>query len=151
MRQGIQTGFKHGELRSHGCYFFTLCAWAHLAFEKIFSDDDIIAAYEHCLKQGWIFTGRDEKGKQWTCLIKNPVQIFNYLAERPGYFKGAEHSNAVPGTVRFPVFFEKTTPNGFDHFALGQVADGKVKIVFDSWSPPAESRGLKITNYRAFK
>ena len=137
MRQGIQTNFKHEELRKYGCYFFTLCAWTEIAFSKEFSDDYIIEKYNEYIRKGWI-------GNK--CWIKEPVKIFNDLAGKPNYFKSVEHSNAVPNTVRFPVFFD----GSITHFALGQVIDGKVKIIFDSWEPSAESRGLKITNYRLF-
>jgi hypothetical protein len=137
MRQGIQSNFKHEELKVYGCYFFTLCAWVNIAFGKEFTDDYIIQKFEEYKKKKMI-------GKN--CWISEPVLIFNDLAEQD-YFKTVEHSDTVPNTKRFPVFFDGKIP----HFALGQLIDGKVKIVFDSWNPSAEARGLKITNYRAFK
>jgi len=151
MKQGLQTNFKNKDLREYGCYFFTLCAWVYLAFGKKFTDDDIIAAYEYCLKQGWVFTGIDKNGNKQVCLIQNPVQVFNYLSGKPDYFKEIYHSDFVPITKRFPVFFKRNAPNGYDHFALGQFINGKVEIIFDPWTPSALDRGLKIYNYRAFK
>ena len=147
MRPGIQTGFKHEELRKYGCYFFTLCAWAHLAFGKQFSDDFIIQKFEEYKKR----TFRDKNGRAvpWIgdkSFLNNPVLIFNDLAGRPGYFKNAEHTGFIPATRRFPVFFQGSIP----HFALGQIENGKVQIIFDSWDPPALRRGMAVTNFRSF-
>ena len=138
MRQGIQTNFKHEELKNWGCYFFTLCAWVCIAFNKDFSDDFIIEKfYEYC-RNCWI-------GDK--CWIREPVKIFNDLAGQPDYFTSVERSPNVPATRRFPVFFD----GRITHFALGELINGKVEVVWDSWNPPALQRGLSVTNYRAFK
>jgi len=150
MRQGIQTGFPHKELREWGCFFFSLCAWANLAFGKEFSDDYIIEKWEEYKTKKFI----DWRGntRHWieNCCLMHPALIFNDLADKPGYFKDNLITTKIPETKRFPVFFERQSPNGYDHFALGQVVNGKAEIIFDSWNPAAEKRGLKITNYRAF-
>jgi hypothetical protein len=154
MRQGIQTGFKNADLRGWGCYFFTLCEMAERLRNKPlvnsiasggkpfeFSDDDVISAYNHCLKQGWVFTGIQD-GRRITCWIKNPVAILNYL-QGTIHFTKASHEKNQPNAEFYPVFFDGTPT----HFALG--ANGKV--IWDSWLPSAESRGMKFAVPKPFR
>jgi len=147
LREGIQTGFKHAELRGWGCYFFTLCKMAELlrnealqasleAGEKPFefSDDDIINAYIQCLKAGWVFTGM-HNGERKTCWIKNPVAVLNLLQQTLVFTKSS-HEKKQPDAKYYPVFFDGNPT----HFALGSGG----KVIWDSWAPSAESRGLKL-------
>jgi hypothetical protein len=149
MRQGIQTGFKLQELRTHGCYFFTLCEFAERLREKQgiseFTDDEIIEAYMHGLKEKWITTGmRDFNGRKAkvTCFIENPVAIMNHLQSQT-VFRSISHELNQPNAEFYPVFYTGTP----DHFALG--SNGK--IIFDSWSPSAESRGMKLASTNPFR
>jgi hypothetical protein len=77
------------------------------------------------------------------------------MAGAPDYFVNVEHTNSnqdFPKTRRFPIFYQRTTPNGFDHFALGELDEnGNVRIVFDSWENSAATRGMPIHNFRRFR
>ena len=139
MRLGIQSGFKNADLRGWGCYFFTLCEMAiriRRANGETFdmSDDDVIAAYEHCLKVGFIFTGTRD-GKRITCWVKNPPAILNYL-QNIIRFTQASHEINQPDALFYPVFFD----GNLTHFALGS----KGGVIWDSWHPSAEARGLRL-------
>jgi len=151
MKNGIQTNFPHMEIKTYGCYFLTLCAWVYHAFGNIFTKEMIISKFEqYKLKK---FTDWQGNTRPWigdSAFINAPTLVFNDLAGKPDYFKNVAKTSDVPNTKRFPVFFEKLTHGGFDHFALGEAVNGEVKIIFDGWNPGAEARGLKITNYRAF-
>ena len=147
MRQGIQTNFKHEELRKWGCYFFTLCYWVCEAFSMDFTDDEIIAKFEEYKKRKFIdWQGNSRTWIGDNAFINAPTLIFNDLSNHAGYFTKVDRTTTVPLTKRFPVFFD----GKITHFALGQLIDSKVVIIKDSWSPSALERGLQITNYRIF-
>jgi len=149
IRQGIQTNFKDLNMRRWACYWFTLVAWSQFVSKREWTDDELIEKfYEH-------------KSKNWVCkepnsfLTRHAVAIFNDMAGVPDYFINVEHTNGnkdFPKTLRFPVFYERTAPDGFDHFALVEIdRNGNVRIVFDSWAISAASRGMIIKNFRRFR
>jgi len=149
MRQGIQTGFKHDDLRRFGCYFFTLCELAERLRAKTrlppFSDEDIIDHYDQCIKNQWITTGiRDFNGKKVKviCFIENPVKIMNYLQNNT-FFKNITHEKNQPNAEFYPVYFIGNP----DHFALGSNGE----IVWDSWSPSATERGMSMAETNPFR
>jgi len=98
-----------------------------------FSDDEIIFFYQHCKRKDWIRTGWLEGIGNVTAYILHPVAIMNYLQGHI-IFRQQSHEVNQPNAKYYPVFFSGTPT----HFALG--SDGK--IIWDSWIPSAESRGL---------
>jgi len=149
LRQGIQTNFKNAVMRTWGCYWFTLVCWSQFVSYRIWTDDELIEKFEEHRRRGWI---NNDDNAPWA---RHPVAIFNDMAGVADYFVNVEHTNGnrdFPKTKRFPVFYQRTTPNGFDHFALGELDDaGNVRIVFDSWDNSAAARGMPIHNFRRFR
>ena len=144
MRQGIQTGFKNRQMERYGCYFFTLAAWVHFAFNKRFTDDDLIFHWENAIKNDWIHNDLDDP---W---MRDPVAVFNALAGQ-NYFRRVSHSQFPPSTKRFPVRFDIQPGFKIPHFALGRLNDeGEVEVFYDPWAPAAVSRGMKVTSFRSF-
>jgi len=136
---GSQKTFPHEEIRKYGCYFLTLVSWVEHAFGYDFSTEKIIEHFKYCKLKRWIGAN---------CWIIEPCAIFNFISERPNYFRFVEHSVIVPYTLRFPCFYDGNPT----HFVLGQRDKlGKVEVIFDGWNPSAGNRGLKITNYRSFR
>jgi hypothetical protein len=154
MRQGMQQDFKLQEIRTHGCYFLSLCRIAELLREEHglpgFSDDDIIGFYKHGLAQRWITTGaRDFNGRQQhvTCFIENGVAILNHLQDHM-VFRTKSHERNLPNAKYYVVFFDDGNP--LTHFAVGS-GD---KVIWDSWAPPALERGRRLATanpYRWFR
>lgn len=154
IRQGIQTNFKHADLKVWGCYWFTLAAWSQVVSNREWTDDQLIAKYEEHLAKNWINrTEKSADGKIYPW-VRYATEIFNDMAGSPAYFVNVAHTindKDYPKTRRFPAFYERTSPNGYDHFTLCELdKDGKLRTVFDSWANPAESRGMKVKNYRRF-
>lgn len=147
MRQGIQTGFKNDELRRAGCYFFALCAMAEFYREKQgrpgFTDEQIINFYIHCLKEKWITTGL-RNGVQVTCFIENPVAIMNYL-QGAFVFTQVTHEQVRPQSKYYVQVYDAGTIG--THFVLA--SNGKV--IFDSWQPSSQDRGLKLIIKNPFR
>ena len=148
MRQGIQNNINHKELKSHGCYFLTLCKFAdNLRIGegiKSFSDEEIINFYEHCKKEGWIKTGL-WNGSQVTAMILEKVKIMNYL-QGVKIFKVSTHEVMQPKADFYPIKFVQ---GNLTHFVLGSGG----KIIWDSWSPSAEMRMMSLAKddpYRCF-
>jgi len=156
LRQGIQTNFKHVDLKTWGCYWFTLAAWSQFVSLKEWTDDDLIEKFEEHRKKNWINrTERDPFDGKIYPWARHPVAIFNDMAGVPDYFIGVDHSKDdkdFPKTKRFPVFYKRPKRDGFDHFALGELdQNGNVRIVFDSWQNSAAARGTPIHNFRKFR
>ena len=149
LRQGIQTNFKNNVMRTWGCYWFTLAAWAQFVSNREWTDDELIEKFNEHRRRGWV---NDDDNAPWT---RHAVAVFNDMAGAADYFINVEHSNGnrdFPKTRRFPVFYQRQTPNGFDHFALGELDQhGNVRIVFDSWAVSAAERGMTIHNFRRFR
>ena len=156
---GIQNKLQHKDLRTYGCYILTLIAWAEIAFNKTLIENEqvLVQKFNEWQAKNWINKLPDDKGVVYPWL-RNPVAVFNELAfmagKGDGYFANVAHTNGnrdFPKTKRFPVFYEKTTPTGFDHFALGELdGNGNIKIIFDSWENSAATRGMPIKNFRRF-
>jgi len=149
LRQGIQTNFKNTVMRTWGCYWFTLVRWSQFVSNREWTDDELITKFNEHRRKGWI---NDDDNAPW---VRHAVAIFNDMAGVADYFVNVEHTNGnwnFPKTRRFPVFYQRTTPNGFDHFALGELdGNGNVRIVFDSWANSAAARGMPIHNFRRFR
>jgi len=151
LREGIQTNFKDPVMARWGCYWFTLARWSQIVSNRAWTDDELVAKFAEHRRNKWI---NDDDNAPWA---RNPVAIFNDMAGDCGYFANVEHTRDAtdfPGTLRFPVFYQRTTPNGFDHFALGERdpnAPQGIRIVFDSWLNSAAARGMPIHNFRRFR
>lgn len=157
---GVQNRLQHNDLRTWGCYILTLIAWAETAFGQILikNEETLVKKFNEWQSKNWINRLPNEKGIVYPW-ARNPVAIFNELAleagKGDGYFANVEHTNGnrdFPKTRRFPVFYKRTTLNGFDHFALGELGENNnVRIVFDSWNNSAAARGMPIHNFRRFR
>jgi len=145
MREGIQTKFKHDELRVYGCYFFTLLQWAEMvhaeelspefnAAHKDRTDDGIINVFLACRARGWI------GNNSW---IINPAEILNYCIGQRRFSK-VEKVYKKPDLPIFITSVEKS--KDISHFILSNPTQ---TVLWDCWEPKVDLTKHTVTSYRA--
>jgi len=110
LEQGAQHAFPHESIRSHGCYFLCLAAWAERIRGRGFGTARIIEMYGEMAREGLVLDD-----DHWTAFVKQPVAVLNRLVGR------AEFSGMSPDRVSQPaepVYVQKVRNGKWPHFVL---------------------------------
>jgi hypothetical protein len=137
MPQGIQTDFTHyPELRTFGCFFFTLLKLVEIKTGITFSNEEIVSIFERCKAAGFITNNS---------FIQSSVKVFNKAAGNWLVDDFIRHTpdTGIPTDEVYIIDMRKSA-NVPQHFVL---ASGG-KIIWDSWRPAAGDTEFSVNNYR---
>jgi len=130
LREGIQRGFPHEQLRLHGCYFFALLRWAEEIRGRGVREKDIVCLFDQARAQ--MMPDPDNPSGRIPIItdrgfVNDPVRLLNFLAGKrvvTGFVPNGRTNDATAPTPTERIFVAREKhPRHGAHFVL--VINGK--------------------------